>query len=153
VLSSGSVEASIDEDETGKALTAAGAGGTLLVVDDEATVRMLVSDVLGNLGYVEIKAADRNSSLKVLRSDAKIDLLVTDVALPGGINGSQMADAARQFRPLLKTLFITGYAKNAVVGDGHFEPWMLADQAVCGRCIGCPHSRLTKRGIPDSPLT
>jgi PAS domain S-box-containing protein len=112
------------EDEVGKASIATGAGETVLVVDDEATVRMLVSDVLGDLGYVVIEAADGVSGLKVLRSDAKIDLLVTDVGLPGGMNGRQMADAARQVRPELKALFITGYAENAVIGNGLLEPWM-----------------------------
>jgi CheY-like chemotaxis protein len=112
------------EDGAGKTPIATGAGETVLVVDDEATVRMLVSDVLGDLGYVVIEAADGVSGLKVLRSDAKIDLLVTDVGLPGGMNGRQMADAARQVRPDLKALFITGYAENAVVGNGLLEPWM-----------------------------
>ena len=62
--------------------------------------------------------------MKVLRSDARIDLLVTDVGLPGGMNGRQVADAARALRPGLKVLFITGYAENAVVGDGHLDPGM-----------------------------
>ncbi|MFC0406648.1 PAS domain S-box protein [Roseomonas elaeocarpi] len=102
----------------------AGAGETVLVVDDEPTVRMLVTEVLEDLGYAAIEAADGPSGLKVLQSDARIDLLVTDVGLPGGMNGRQMADAARLNRPDLKVLFITGYAENAVVGDGHLEPGM-----------------------------
>ena len=104
--------------------TLAGAGETVLVVDDEATVRMLVTDVLGDLGYTVIEAADGLAGLKVLRSDATIDLVITDVGLPGGMNGRQMADAAREIRPDLKTLFITGYAENAVVGSGQLEPGM-----------------------------
>jgi CheY-like chemotaxis protein len=60
----------------------------------------------------------------VLQSDVRIDLLVTDVGLPGGMNGRQMADAARVSRPGLKVLFITGYAENAAVGNGHLEPGM-----------------------------
>ena len=64
-----------------------------------------------------IEAADGPSGLRVLQSTARIDLLITDVGLPGGMNGRQMADAARETRPELKVLFITGYAENAVVGQ------------------------------------
>lgn len=88
-------------------------GQTVLVVDDEATVRMLVAEVLEDLGYTAIEAADGAAGLKVLRSDARLDLLVTDVGLPGGMNGRQLADAARMARSDLKVLFITGYAENA----------------------------------------
>ena len=96
----------------------------MLVVDDEPTVRMLLTDVLDELGYSAIEAADGVSGLKVLLSDVRIDLLITDVGLPGGVNGRQMADAARANRPDLKVLFITGYAENAVIGHGHLEPGM-----------------------------
>ncbi|MGX5773472.1 PAS domain S-box protein [Methylorubrum zatmanii] len=99
-------------------------GETVLVVDDEPTVRMLVTEVLEDLGYTAIEAADSASGLKVLQSDVRIDLLITDVGLPGGMNGRQMADAARVSRPDLKILFITGYAENAAVGNGHLEPGM-----------------------------
>ena len=102
----------------------AGDGETVLVVDDEPTVRMLVSEVLEELGYSAIEAADGPSGLKLLQSDVRVDLLVTDVGLPGGMNGRQMADAARLGRPELKVLFITGYAENAVVGNGHLDPGM-----------------------------
>ncbi len=99
-------------------------GETVLVVDDEPTVRMLVMEVLEDLGYAAIEAADGASGLRVLHSDARVDLLVTDVGLPGGMNGRQMADAARIGRPDLKVLFITGYAENAVVGNGHLDHGM-----------------------------
>ncbi len=99
-------------------------GETVLVVDDEPTVRMLVAEVLEELGYAAIEAADGPAGLRVLQSNARVDLLVTDVGLPGGMNGRQMADAARATRPLLKILFITGYAENAVVGDGHLKAGM-----------------------------
>jgi PAS domain S-box-containing protein len=99
-------------------------GETVLIVDDEPTVRMLVTEVLEDLGYTAIEAADGAAGLKVLQSDARIDLLITDVGLPGGMNGRQMADAARVTRPDLKVLFITGYAENAAVGNGHLERGM-----------------------------
>ena len=99
-------------------------GETVLVVDDEPTVRMLVTEVLEDLGYTAIEAADGPTGLKVLRSDARIDLLVTDVGLPGGMNGRQVADAGRAVRPELKVLFITGYAENAVLSHGHLDPGM-----------------------------
>ncbi|WP_132250449.1 PAS domain-containing protein [Methylobacterium segetis] len=99
-------------------------GETVLIVDDEPTVRMLVTEVLEDLGYTAIEAADAVAGLRVLQSDVRIDLLVTDVGLPGGMNGRQMADAGRVSRPDLKVLFITGYAENAVVGNGHLEPGM-----------------------------
>jgi signal transduction histidine kinase len=99
-------------------------GETVLIVDDEPTVRMLVADVLQELGYTAIEVADGSTGLQVLRSDQRIDLLITDVGLPGGINGRQVADGAREVRPDLKVLFITGYAENAVIGNGDLEPGM-----------------------------
>jgi CheY-like chemotaxis protein len=71
-----------------------------------------------------MEAADGAGGLHVLRSDTQIDLMVTDVGLPGGMNGRQMADVARELRPDLKVLFITGYADNAVISRGHLEPSM-----------------------------
>jgi len=105
-----------------EALPRSGQGETVLVVDDEPTVRMLVTDILEDLGYAAIEAADSAAGLKVLQSDARIDLLVTDVGLPGGMNGRQMADAARMTRPELKVLFITGYAENAIPGNRRLAP-------------------------------
>ena len=99
----------------------AGAEETILVVDDEPTVRMLIAEVLGELGYRSIEAQDAAGGLKVLLSDARIDLLITDVGLPGGMNGRQLADAARVARSGLKVLFVTGYAENAVMGNGQLD--------------------------------
>ncbi len=101
-----------------------GFGETVLVVDDDPTVRMLVLDVLEEAGYKAIEAVDGASGLRVLQSDARIDLLITDVGLPGGMNGRQVADAGRVLRPKLKVLFITGYAENAVIGHGHLDAGM-----------------------------
>jgi PAS domain S-box-containing protein len=99
-------------------------GETILIVDDEPTVRMLLADVLSDLGYTLIEAVDSVAGLKVLRSDVHIDLLITDVGLPGGMNGRQMADAGREVRPNLRTLFITGYAENAAIGNEQLGPGM-----------------------------
>jgi PAS domain S-box-containing protein len=99
-------------------------GETVLVVDDEATVRMLVVEVLEDLGYKAIEAADGHAGLEILRTSARIDLLVSDVGLPRGMNGRQLADAGRVLRPRLKVLFITGYAENAVLGDGYLPDEM-----------------------------
>ncbi len=101
-----------------------GLGETVLIVDDEPSVRMLVTDVLEEAGYRVLVADDGPSGLKQLQSDSWIDLLITDVGLPGGLNGRQLADAARTSRPDLKVLFITGYAENAVIGNGHLDAGM-----------------------------
>ena len=97
---------------------------TILVVDDEPTIRMLAVEVLEELGYQVIDCGDGPSALKVLETDQRIDLLITDVGLPGGMNGRQLADAARLSRPDLKIIFITGYAENAVLGNGQLSPGM-----------------------------
>jgi CheY-like chemotaxis protein len=62
--------------------------------------------------------------MRILQSDVRLNLLITDVGLPNGMNGRQIADAARQMRPNIKVLFITGYAENAVVGNGHLDKGM-----------------------------
>ena len=105
-------------------LPRAGEGETVLVVDDEPTIRMLIGDTLSELGYRAIEVADAASGLKILESDVNIDLLITDVGLPGGMNGKEMADLARAKRPKLKVLFIIGYAENAAITNGHLEPRM-----------------------------
>ncbi|GAB0112785.1 PAS domain-containing protein [Acidisoma sp. C75] len=99
-------------------------GEAVLLVDDEPTVRLLVADALGDLGYACIEAEDAPAALRIFESGARIDLLITDVGLPGGLNGRQLADAARVSRPALPILFITGYAENAVLSHGHIEPGM-----------------------------
>jgi PAS domain S-box-containing protein len=90
---------------------------TILVIDDEPIVRMMIIDMLEDAGYRTLEAADGPEGFEILRSSTHIDLLVTDVGLPGGMNGRQVADAARVTRPDLKVLFITGYAESSVMGD------------------------------------
>jgi CheY-like chemotaxis protein len=98
-------------------------GERVLVVEDEAAVRMLVVDVLRELGYSTLEAADSKSALPLLQSGERIDLLVSDVGLPG-LNGRQLAEIARQHRPGLRVLFMTGYARNAQVRGDFLEPGM-----------------------------
>jgi PAS domain S-box-containing protein len=99
-------------------------GETVLVVDDEPSIRFLIVDAMEEQGYAVIEGEDGPSGLQILESDTRIDLLITDVGLPGGMNGRQLADAARVTRPDLKVLFITGYAENAVLNSGHLQPGM-----------------------------
>jgi CheY-like chemotaxis protein len=113
-----------DEAPASAAGPDAGHGETVLVIDDEPTVRMLVAEVLIEAGYRVLEAADGPSGLDILRGEARIDLLISDVGLPGGMNGRQVADAARVVRPELKVLFMTGYAENAAVGNGMLAPGM-----------------------------
>ncbi|MFG1400236.1 MULTISPECIES: ATP-binding protein, partial [Roseixanthobacter] len=116
-----------DEDDISGQLATVGraaSGETVLIVDDEPSVRMLVTEVLEDLGYTAVEAADSVAGLKVLRSDVRLDLLITDVGLPGGMNGRQMAEAGRAGRPGLKVLFITGFAENSLFGHGHLDPGM-----------------------------
>ncbi len=94
--------------------TFAKAGETVLIVEDDPAVRTLVSEVLSELGYTFIEAADGQSAVPLLQSATRIDLLISDVGLPG-MNGRQLAEIARQLRPGLKVLFITGYAEHAAV--------------------------------------
>ncbi|MFL5286018.1 MAG: ATP-binding protein [Rhodopila sp.] len=94
-------------------------GETVLVIDDEPSLRALVAEVLSDLGYRVLEAADGIEGLSILRSDTRIDLLISDVGLPGGMNGRQVADAGLELRPALKVLFITGYAETVVLGERH----------------------------------
>jgi CheY-like chemotaxis protein len=94
------------------------------VIDDEESIRTLMADVLEETGYRVLTASNGPDGLAILQSAARIDLLITDVGLPGGLNGRQVADGARSLRPNLKVLFVTGYAENAVIGSGHLDPGM-----------------------------
>jgi CheY-like chemotaxis protein len=101
-----------------------GSGETVVVIDDEQTLRMLISDVLTEAGYSVLQAGNGAEGLRHLQNVSQASLLITDVGLPGGMNGRQVADAARMLKPDLKVLFITGYAENAAVGNGFLEPGM-----------------------------
>jgi CheY-like chemotaxis protein len=97
---------------------------TVLLVDDEPLIRMVAAEQLEELGYLVIEAGEARDAIKVLQTEQKIDLLLTDVGLPNGMNGRQLADIAREKRPYLPVLFITGYAETAVLNHGHLEQGM-----------------------------
>ena len=101
----------------------ANAGETVLIVEDDPAVRVLVSVVLKELGYSFVEAGDANTALPIIESDQRIDLMISDVGLPG-MNGRQLAEIGRQLRPQLKVLFITGYAEHAAVRGGFLDPGM-----------------------------
>ena len=94
-----------------------GAGERVLVVEDDAAVRMLVREVLEELHYEAIEVADPIAAIPLLASDARIDLMISDVGMPG-MNGRELADVARGHRPDLPVLFITGYAEHATIRAG-----------------------------------
>ncbi len=96
----------------------------VLLVDDEPAVRSTVAESLREQGYRVLEAEDGPSALEMLRGAGPLDLLLTDVGLPGGMNGRQVADAGRALRPDLPVLFITGYAEQAVIGDRDLDPGM-----------------------------
>ncbi|MFC4167838.1 ATP-binding protein [Teichococcus aestuarii] len=100
-----------------------GGGEVVLVVEDEPAVRLLVTDALGELGYVTREAADGPAALTLLTSDERIDLMVTDVGLPG-LNGRQLSARARATRPEMPVLFMTGYADSAWMEEGGMEAGM-----------------------------
>ena len=104
--------------------THAEAGAVVLLVEDELALRMVIVEVLSELGYTVLEAGNSQSGLQIVESGARIDLLLTDVGLPGGMNGRQLADAARGRRPGLKVLFLTGYAESVAAGKEGMEPGM-----------------------------
>lgn len=108
---------------SGQSTPRAERGERVLVVEDQAEVRLLVVDVLRELGYSVLQAADSRTAIPLLQSGERIDLLVSDVGLPG-LNGRQLAEIARQHRPGLRVLFMTGYARNAQVRGDVLEPGM-----------------------------
>jgi len=140
-------EAQVD---TASGPVTAEASAVVLVVEDELAVRMIVVDVLSDHGYTVLEAGDGRSGLHIVASGVRIDLLLTDVGLPGGMNGRQLADVARQRRPGLKVLFMTGYDAGAAISSGLMDPGMqvmtkpFAMDALAARIQGMI-------SIPDHP--
>jgi PAS domain S-box-containing protein len=113
----------LEEEEVPRAPPASTARGTVLVVEDDPDVRGYTVDTIRELGYQVLEARDGPSALKLLQStpNGAIDLLFTDVVLPSGLNGQQLAERAVQLHPHLKVLFATGYARDAIVHDGRLD--------------------------------
>jgi CheY-like chemotaxis protein len=95
--------------------------GTILVLDDEVLIRMTVTEELADAGYRCLEAANGADALALLAANPDVSLLITDLGLPGGMNGRQVADAARASRPDLPVLFITGYSDQGELGDGELQ--------------------------------
>jgi PAS domain S-box-containing protein len=114
---------STKDDIAVRAAAPLGAGETVMVVEDDESVRLIVLEVLAELGYQAIEAFDGPSAIPILQSNRKIDLLISDVGLPG-LNGRQLAEIAREARPGLQVLFITGYAQNAAIRGGFLDHGM-----------------------------
>lgn len=120
----GAMEDALEPDEADSSPGRTRRPKTVLIVDDEATIRMLLAEGLADEGYELLQAEDGRGGMAVLNSGRPIDLLITDVGLPGGMNGRQLADAARVGRPGLKVLFITGYAETSVLSGGDLDEGM-----------------------------
>ena len=129
-----------------------GAGETVLAVDDEPIIRMLIVEVLSEQGYTVLEAHDGAAALKILETGQPINLMLTDVGLPGGMNGRQLADAARQLRPGLKVLFITGYAEKAAMGDRQLETGMaILPKPFTMPVLAAKVSQMLDKAAPPAP--
>ncbi len=111
-----------DGQAADESMPASGGNETVLVAEDEADVRAFTVQTLRDLGYHVIPAPDGHAALRLLRAHTDIDLLFTDIGLPGGLNGRQLADVAQALRPGLRVLFTTGYARNAIIHHGRVDP-------------------------------
>jgi PAS domain S-box-containing protein len=116
-------ESALERASAVRAAEHAATGETVLVVEDEPIVRGVILEMLEEQGYRTLEAVDGPSGLQILRNHERIDLLVTDVGLPG-MNGRQLADQARETRPGLKILFITGYAESVAISEGFLQAGM-----------------------------
>ncbi|GAB0115818.1 ATP-binding protein [Acidisoma sp. C75] len=135
-----------DADRGGEA-PRAGRGEAVLVVDDEASVRVLLAEMLNDLGYRTLEASEGTAALAVLRSDLPIDLLITDVGLPGRINGRVLAEEARMLRSDLPVLFITGYAEHAILNPSLLKPGMhLQSKPFSGEVLARRIRQIIERG-------
>ncbi|CAA9484983.1 MAG: hypothetical protein AVDCRST_MAG39-272 [uncultured Sphingomonadaceae bacterium] len=111
------------EEEANPTLHGGASGETVLVCEDDPDVRSYSVEALRELGYQVLEAADGAAALALLgHPAAQVDLLFTDVVLPGGMSGAQLAEEARRLRPGLRVLFTTGYARDAIVHHGRLDP-------------------------------
>jgi len=95
------------------------------VVEDDDPVREYVSAQLQGLGYHVLQASAGHEAMDILTRTPAIDLLFTDVVMPGGMGGRELADAARKSRPELKVLFTSGYTENSIIHDGRLDPGVV----------------------------
>jgi len=102
-----------------------GGNETILVVEDDVLVRKYVITQIASLGYGTLQAANAAEALKLVDSGVPIDLLFTDVIMPGGMNGRQLVDAAMKLRPALRVLFTSGYTENSIVHHGRLDAGVL----------------------------
>jgi PAS domain S-box-containing protein len=102
-----------------------GGNETVLVVEDDSLVRRYVMTQIESLGYTTLEAANANDALQIIDTVPSVDLLFTDVIMPGEMNGRQLVDEARKRRPLLKTLYTSGYTENAIVHHGRLDSGVL----------------------------
>jgi CheY-like chemotaxis protein len=115
-------EEHIEDAEQSQAANGAIGTETILVVEDDDALRSYTVETLAELGYRVLPATNGAAALEILDSGNDIDLLFTDVVMPGGLNGRQLADEAVRRRPGLKVLFTTGYTRNAIVHHGRLDP-------------------------------
>jgi CheY-like chemotaxis protein len=126
-----------DEEKAVPVEASHGSGEAVLLVEDDPAVRLLIAEVLRERGYACVEAKDGQAALPILASNVRLDLMITDVGLPG-LNGRQLAEIGRQYRPDLTVLFVTGYAEDATSRGGFLgsgmemvtKPFRLDDLAV-----------------------
>ena len=109
-------------DEPFEGVVEAQGSETILVCEDDEDVRAYSAEVLRELGYAVLEAADGPAALALLKANGRVDLLFTDVVLPGGMTGAELAREAAKLQPGINTLFTTGYARNAIVHHGRLDP-------------------------------
>ena len=110
-----------DERTSARPAPSARGSETILLVEDDEEVRKFAAEVLREQGYTVHAASDGAGALRLLESESNISLLFTDVVLPGGMNGRQLADEARRRKPELKVLYATGYTRNAIIHQGRLD--------------------------------
>jgi CheY-like chemotaxis protein len=112
-----------------------GRGEVVLIVEDDVLVRRHVVSQVQSLGYRTLAASNASEAEAIIAGEEKIDLLFTDVVMPGGVNGRQLAIEAQRRRPFLRTLYTSGYAETAMVGDGHIDAGVLYRRADLAKMI------------------
>jgi PAS domain S-box-containing protein len=138
-------------EDTGRSRRAEGAIGaeSVLVVEDDDPLRGYTVEILRELGYQVLEAPNGAAALDMLAQNLKVDLLFTDIIMPGGMNGRQLADEAKRRRPDLKVLFTTGYARNAIVHHGRLDPGV----EMIGKPFSFEDLGAKVRALLDKPVT